>query len=282
MNINDVKFQFNCKHITGQNIFDYNANKSEAHYHNHYELFYFLGDQMNYFVNNRTLRLSKHDIVLIPPHIYHRSTYFENTNQERVLISFSADFFSAFSINQFHEKLAETFSHNLIRTEDANIRARISNIVNYILDAYSENRDTGTDRVRLLLGELLLYINGILHIVTKDTAKNLLTASDKHIYEIVNFINKEYTNKITLDEISERFFISKYYLCRMFKEVMGMSIIEFINAKRISETAFLLQNTDKSISEIAIASGFNSHAFFIKLFKKTFGITPRQYRKSNK
>jgi AraC-like DNA-binding protein len=152
-------------------------------------------------------------------------------------------------------------------------------MIQYIEETYSKYQSVSLDRVRLLFGELLLYLNEILHLIPEDNSKELLTSSDRHIYEIVNFINKEYINKITLDALADRFFISKYYLCRMFKKTMGLSIIEFINTKRISETAFLLQNTNKAISEIAISVGFNSQAFFIKLFKRIYGMTPMQYRK---
>lgn len=270
---------FNCKQISKHNQFDENANKAKSHYHNYYELFYFIGDNMTYFIDNRPIKLVKHDIVLIPPNTYHRSTYSDDSNQERVVISFSEQLFNFVEDESLHQNMKLLFKRNFVHIVDADIKSRVYSTILNIGSAYQSNSNAGIIRAKLLLCELVLYITDIVEALPNENSRELLTAIEKNVYKVVNYINAQYMNKISLDNIAKRFFISKYYLCRVFKDIIGMSVNEFINAKRITEAATYLQNTDKSISHIATSVGLYSQAFFIKLFKKQYGVTPSEYRR---
>ena len=270
---------FLCNHVIEQNAFDENANKKKSHYHDHYEIFYFIGDTMAYFIDDRPIKLEKYDLLLIPPQTYHRSTYFDNTNQERLIISFSVDFFDLIGNDDSKQKTIKVFDRYWLRIVDSKIRTQIYNTMMNIAQVIKTNQPTGSIRAQLLLYELLLHLEEIIDDVPADNSREMLTPLEKNIHDIVSYINKQYMKKITLDDIANRFYISKYYLCRAFKQIIGLSVIDFINAKRLSEVALLLQNTDKTISQISASVGFSSQAFFIKKFKKTYGETPSEYRR---
>lgn len=125
-----------------------------------------------------------------------------------------------------------------------------------------------------------LFINlfTIIDIAIKnDKAKNL----NNKISEIISFINQNIQNKITLDLICENLNISKYYLCQKFKNTVGMTVFEYIEFSRISLAKDLLIKTDFSISDISQKAGFESFAYFSKVFRKFENCTPSQYRKQN-
>ena len=86
--------------------------------------------------------------------------------------------------------------------------------------------------------------------------------------------------ELSLEEIAQRFYLSKYYVCRLFKEVTGYSINEYINIHRVQKAQWYLTETDLSISEIAGQIGFGSMTHFEKIFKTYTTMTPLKYRKS--
>jgi AraC-like DNA-binding protein len=101
------------------------------------------------------------------------------------------------------------------------------------------------------------------------------------VSKISSYLEKNYTKQILLEEISDKLYLSKYYLCRIFKEYTGFTITEYVNILRIKKATNLLENSDKSILEIADLLGFESMTYFERVFKKFMNITPLKYKKSH-
>ena len=104
----------------------------------------------------------------------------------------------------------------------------------------------------------------------------------KRIYdidEIKKYIDSNYLNDISLDELSGKFYINKFYLTRLFKETYGLTIKEYILSKRISKAKEMLRYDGSSIEDIGIACGISDPNYFSRVFKKIEGITPNMYRK---
>lgn len=99
--------------------------------------------------------------------------------------------------------------------------------------------------------------------------------------DMVSFLYQNYPEKITLDEIAAAGNVSRSKCCRIFKHYLQQSPIDFLNAYRLKVSCHLLDTTDKSITEIALACGFNHLSYYSKYFYQSFGCTPREYRKGN-
>lgn len=100
----------------------------------------------------------------------------------------------------------------------------------------------------------------------------------QNLLEIKNYLDEKYLEKITLEGLSEKFYINKFYLTRVFKEQFGISIISYILQIRITHAKQLLRFTDKTIETIGIESGIGPLNYFSRMFKKVEGITPSEYR----
>jgi len=98
------------------------------------------------------------------------------------------------------------------------------------------------------------------------------------IREVKQFIDENYAKKIALTDLSERFYINKYYLLRLFKGQYGMTVNEYVEGLRISKAKELLRFTDKGIREIGILCGFEDSHYFSRVFVKVEGISPSEYR----
>jgi len=103
----------------------------------------------------------------------------------------------------------------------------------------------------------------------------------ERIKDVLNYINQNYNKNLSLDELSRQVDMSKFYLCRLFKESLRMSPVEYINKVRVDKAMELLINTDMSVSEIAFECGFDNISYFIKVFKKYMHTTPLKFRKQN-
>ncbi len=105
-----------------------------------------------------------------------------------------------------------------------------------------------------------------------------LNAREK-ICDILQFMEKHYAKNITLSVLEEKFEISRPYLCSSFKALTGISPIDYMIQKRITEAKRMLIATDKSILNISEACGFHSLSNFNSTFKRLVGCTPSVYRK---
>ena len=96
---------------------------------------------------------------------------------------------------------------------------------------------------------------------------------------VLQYLQEHYREKITLDELAERFFINKYYLTRRFKEEYGITISDYILSLRIREAKEILRFSGDSLETIAERCGFYDLAYFSRKFKKAEGISPSAFRK---
>lgn len=92
------------------------------------------------------------------------------------------------------------------------------------------------------------------------------------------FISNNFSDNITLEDVANHVHLNPAYFSSLFKQSAGSSFKEYLNMVRIEESKRLLANTDYSIIDIAIATGFEDQSYFSKVFKKYTGLTPKQYR----
>ena len=100
--------------------------------------------------------------------------------------------------------------------------------------------------------------------------------------KVINYINSNLQNNLSVNEIASLFFVSPTYLSRVFKKETGLSVIEYINKLKIKHSTFLLRDTSLPIQDIGRIIGVNDVNYFSRLFKKYMSQTPTQYRKNFK
>lgn len=124
-------------------------------------------------------------------------------------------------------------------------------------------------------------ITDILSILLQEITKpDKSTAPHKiNLENVRHFLDEHYTEKFSLDELADEFFISKFYLCREFKSLYGITLNHYVIAKRITLAKKLLRFSPYSLEQIAIECGFYDASYFNKQFKKSEGISPSDFRK---
>ena len=97
--------------------------------------------------------------------------------------------------------------------------------------------------------------------------------------EVKKYLDEHYTEKIALDNLAEHFFISKFYLSKIFRETYGTTVNNYLISKRITRAKQLLRFTDMTVDEVGAAVGMGDANYFSRMFRKVEGISPREYRK---
>lgn len=146
-----------------------------------------------------------------------------------------------------------------------------------ILQKLMRINEEKTAETEILTSELLLML--LTQLLVFRSIRSEDNALRAKLHTILTYLNERFCTDITLDELSQKFYISKYYLTREFKKAYGETIFQHIIAMRINYAKRLLRFTDKSIDEIAELCGFHDQSYFTKQFKKAENMTCLAFRK---
>lgn len=121
----------------------------------------------------------------------------------------------------------------------------------------------------------LLYQNTI----AKNGCERIETDPLNPLKTMISYIQDHYQDKVTLNDIAESGMMCQSKCCRLFRETLRQSPIEYLQSYRIQRGIDLLNHSSMSITEIALECGFHGASYFTETFRKLNGITPKEYRK---
>ena len=137
----------------------------------------------------------------------------------------------------------------------------------------SQSKITAQIKTKIILLQFILELWKKGFIVENDTSgKNTVEK------EMVSYIQQNFTGKILLKEFGEQFHLSEKYISRYFKEHFHITISQYVTYLRLEHAKQLLQDTDIPVTEVAMQSGYQNVRYFIRSFKKTYGMYPLKYR----
>ena len=249
--------------------------QANMHYHHAYELYYIVEGEREYFIDDTFFKASKGDLVWVPANTLHRT---DGKGATRFLIYFKYDFLHGYVQKPLLDALLrnEAFVFHADTANDA----LINSLLNRLLSEFEKQEKAQSDADAVRLIGYLLQLLFLMY-----TAENLYVAKipdNTHASQIIKYINENYATILNMEEVANKFFISKYYLCHLFKKTIGVSFVSYLNTIRIKAACEILKSEDLFLSEIAIRCGFNSTPYFCKVFKDEKGISPTEYRKKFK
>ena len=127
----------------------------------------------------------------------------------------------------------------------------------------------------MLFGYMQVVFTMLLRALNRGGAESSASEAERYISEHL-------FEKITLSDIAKNCFYNPSYFSRKFKSIFGKNLGDYLRDRRLKEAANLLLTTDASTTEIAEACAFSNKALFYRLFKESYGITPKEYRQSKK
>ena len=126
--------------------------------------------------------------------------------------------------------------------------------------------------------DLCFKLQEIVEVFTDSMFNITPTKNTELIKKAIGYIAENFSTNLTLDDVANYVHLNPSYFSSLFKQSTGSSFKEYLNMVRIEESKRLLSNTDYSVINIAVATGFENQSYYSKVFKKLTGLTPRQYR----
>ena len=226
------------------------------------------------------------DICIIPPHTKHSVGIFDDSIAFNILIrgsTFQSTFFQALTADS---ALAHFFAHVLYRQtegnylifhcgDDVQIREMLETMyIEYL--GHEKYSYTFLNSMLILFWAILLryHEKDIESILTRDTSGNSVT-------EILNYLNQNYQT-VTLSDAAEQFGYSTSHFSTLVKESTGRTFLQIIREIKLNQACRALRETTLSNHAICELVGYDSPEHFMRTFKKTYGMTPGEYRKKNK
>ena len=236
----------------------YNGESWETHFHKNFEAVYVYKGNLLCTADDKSDWLYENEFALFLSNEIHSLT--PNADTVYWVGVFSGDFVHSFEKickDKTTDKFKFTCKPSILEFLKANLIT------------------TETPPIFMLKSCLYAMCNEYLEQVTlsKKEGKSFLVTQ-----AIIDYISENYKNKISLSELSEKLGYNYHYLSKKFNKVFSMSFSEFLNLYRLEAATQLLTETDKSITEIAIESGFQSIRSFNEIFKSHIGVTPAKYR----
>jgi YesN/AraC family two-component response regulator len=265
-------------------IRSYNYNMPTKHFHDEYELYYLLEGERYYFIEQQSFYIKKGTVVLVNKGQIHKTSFVNTTYHDRILIELKEEPFATFFNSIGELNIDELFTkHSGIFKLDEKGQRYVEILLNGIATEIHNKLIGYQTSVMTKLASLFIFLLRNQNDVSSESNTTKITTSKhKKVDEVASYIVNNYTNGISLDAIAKHFFVSKCYLSRIFKEVTGFTINEYINIHRIQKAQELIVNSDSNITEISKLVGFENISYFEKVFKKYTETSPLKYRKQNK
>lgn len=236
------------------------VNKQNLHNHNDtYEFFLFIQGDSEFYAEGSIYNLKPYDIVIIRNDELHTIVHKSAKTYERIVIGINPDFFTMNNCWEYDNIFTnrQLGCQNLIPA-DITVKYGIKDLI-YKLEKYMND---GCDAVASGV-----FIE-IMHLVNKyGSHSEMPIKNQKYVREIILYINENLTDDISLENISEHFFINKQYLCKIFKKATGYTINQYITHKRILLTNEL-SKSGKSLTDAAMEAGFGSYSNYYRAKKK--------------
>ncbi len=244
--------------------------KYQLHTHDEYEIFFFLEGDAHYVVEGKNYSLESGDIIVIRRHemhrIFHHST---DVLYSRCVLMVAPEFFRTHNCPQYERQFKEInegvgnkISAKVVRSSglyDAFVRAK----------KYSDDFNIKDSPV------LQAIVIEILHLINEVTLFAHDDMPNGNVKDILTYINNNYTGNLSLDEIAEKFFLSKYHLCHAFKKATGLTIHRYITQKRITRVRELTAE-GVNITLAVVNAGFNSYSTFYRAYMREYGVSPKE------
>ena len=251
---------------------DAQGTKTEYHYHEFCKLLLLCSGSGVYMVDGQRYSLVAGDIVLIGSHCIHRPEFEPGNPYERIIIYISPEFLRLHSTPDCDlESCFSGAAGHVLRPREGK-RERIFTMAEQL-----EKELAGDKFGRIVLSRgLLLQLLVRICRESRSTAANRpgpVLPGNERILDILRYIDAHLTEDLTIDFLSELFYISKYHMMRLFRQETGRSIHSYLSERRLLHARDLIDQ-GMNATESCFRSGFGSYSSFTRAYSKRFGTTP--------
>lgn len=237
------------------------------HTHEFHEIFMLLDGSVDFFVEGTKFPLHPGDLVLISAGDPHTKLVVNRDAYRCFVLYLACDFFTFHDCREyeaiFTRRLCTEHKISAETGKQSGFFDAFQRLENYT----SGFRDTDNAITQSLLIEML-------HILNKKSEFSSSYVSNPQVQQILEYINNHSCNQVTLSSMAETLYLSKYYICKIFKKYTGYTVNQYLTQKRIARAAALVRE-GQTITSACINAGFADYSSFYKAYKKQTGAAPK-------
>lgn len=271
----EFPFQYNREEIR-----QFDEEKIEWHWHREFEFVKVMHGIVSCLIGNKQIRLEEGEGLFINTRVVHS---IENC-QDGVIsnILFSPDLIAA-ETSIIYEKYIRDFiesdcSHIVLR-RGANWQEQALSKLDDIFGACTSKTLCELD-LHIRICDLWMLLCTHREALVKMEKLGISLRSQSRLRKMMRYIETNYSEKLYLEDIAQAANISKSEATRCFQMGMQISPVEYLNQYRMYQAKIQLETTEDSIVHIAVSAGYDNSSYFARIFKRTFGITPRELRRT--
>lgn len=246
--------------------------ETSKHWHNCIEIFLVLSGKLSITVETETYHLFEDDIILINCDQIHE---IQNSANVVVTLQINPSYFNKGLEPGTYFLCNSAAYHNKMKfTELKRIIAKI---------IYVHYNDKEDNELLTISFAYQLILNLVKNFKSQDERNtSSVSKSLQRLGNIIQYLNTNYTEDITLEQVAEREYLTPSYLSHFFKTNMGITFFNYLTNIRMNHAVNDLLTTNLTIEQIAANNGFANCRYFVNIFKKQFGMLPRNFRSENK
>ena len=242
---------------------------SVPHTHNHAELFYIVGGNGQFLIEDQLYPVNTNHLVIINPNVTHTEVSLNAQPLEYIVLGIEGVELSITENSNGQFCILDHF-------ESMDITSCLRNILREMELKQPGYKDVCQAFMEILIIRLMRSTGLSLPSEPQNSVGNHQCAA------VRRYIDQHFKESLTLDQLAEEAHVNKFYLSHAFKKEYGVSPINYMISRRLEESKYLLAETDLSLSQISQLLGFSSLSYFSQVFHRTQGLTPMEYRQQNK
>ena len=251
------------------------------HHHDIYEVIYIIKGTVQFFIEEKKYEITSGDMILVAPNILHKLVFTNTKECHRVIVNFTKEFIKSFQSNNtdllnVFELINKKGMHKISFFPEKQKR-----LERYFIDMEKTqfSNNFGDDLIfKVNFAEFMLLVNRIYMNLNEEELINK-NINDPYVTKTIEFINNNIDKRIQLTDIANHLSLSVSRIAHLFKNVTGLSIMNYIIKKRLVLAQNLLKN-GAHIKDVYLQCGFPDEASFFRYFKQEFNTTPKKYAMS--
>lgn len=245
----------------------------DLHHHDFYEIYYFISGDVEYRVEGKTYVLQKGDLLLISPGVFHQPVVRPGIPYERIVLWINRGYLAQFAEQGTDLSTCFDPSGAVLLQPGAYQRSTLAMQMEELCAEQRSEKYGKELYCQALFIQILTQIN---RMTASDSPARDTQSEPELVGQVLAYIADHYHEKLTLQQLADHFYVSKYHLSHTFSSQVGTSIYRYILLKRL--LAAREQITDGiSPSEACQNCGFQDYANFYRVFKAEYGVSPKAF-----